>query len=161
LGLRKQWQWHGRLWRDQGKRDAARDLVAPVYGWFTEGFDTLDLKEAKALLDELAAWVPPSAHPSGTPALRKPTVTRSVCVTKTGLSLSRPRTWRRKVNVGSSASPTWVSARASSNLPRWARVPLTPGFFAILVGIFVIVLVLRSVRYAFAQPRRRVSEMHP
>ena len=44
-----------RLWRDQGKRDAARDLLALVYGWFTEGFDTLDLKEAKALLDELAA----------------------------------------------------------------------------------------------------------
>jgi predicted ATPase len=42
-----------RLWRDQGKRDAARKLLAPVYGWFTEGFDTLDLKEAKALLDEL------------------------------------------------------------------------------------------------------------
>ena len=36
-----------RLWRDQGKRDAARDLLAPIYGWFTEGFDTLDLKEAK------------------------------------------------------------------------------------------------------------------
>ena len=44
-----------RLWRDQGKRDEARDLLAPVYGWFTEGFDTLDLKEAKVLLDELAA----------------------------------------------------------------------------------------------------------
>ena len=44
-----------RLWRDQGKRDQARDLLAPVYGWFTEGFDTLDLKEAKALLEELAA----------------------------------------------------------------------------------------------------------
>ena len=44
-----------RLWRDQGKHDAARDLLAPVYGWFTEGFDTLDLKEAKALLDELSA----------------------------------------------------------------------------------------------------------
>jgi predicted ATPase len=43
-----------RLWRDQGKRDQARELLAPVYGWFTEGFDTLDLKEAKALLDELA-----------------------------------------------------------------------------------------------------------
>jgi predicted ATPase len=43
-----------RLWRDQGKRDEARDLLAPVYGWFTEGFDTLDLKEAKALLDELS-----------------------------------------------------------------------------------------------------------
>ena len=42
------------LWRDQGKRDEVRDLLAPVYGWFTEGFDTLDLKEAKALLDELA-----------------------------------------------------------------------------------------------------------
>ena len=43
------------LWRDQDKRDEARDLLAPVYGWFTEGFDTLDLKEAKALLEELAA----------------------------------------------------------------------------------------------------------
>jgi predicted ATPase len=44
-----------RLWRDQGKRDKAYDLLAPVYGWFTEAFDTLDLKEAKALLDELHA----------------------------------------------------------------------------------------------------------
>ena len=44
-----------RLWRDQGKRDEARDLLAPVYGWFTEGFDTLDLKEAKALLEESAS----------------------------------------------------------------------------------------------------------
>jgi predicted ATPase len=43
-----------RLWRDQGQRDEARDLLAPVYDWFTEGFDTRDLKEAKALLDELA-----------------------------------------------------------------------------------------------------------
>jgi len=44
-----------RLWRDQGKRQEARDLLAPVCGWFTEGFDTLDLKEARALLDELHA----------------------------------------------------------------------------------------------------------
>jgi predicted ATPase len=44
-----------RLWRDQGKRDEARELLAPVYGWFTEGFDTRDLKDAKALLDELAS----------------------------------------------------------------------------------------------------------
>jgi predicted ATPase len=44
-----------RLWRYQGKRDEARDLLAPIYGWFTEGFDTLDLKEAKALLRELHA----------------------------------------------------------------------------------------------------------
>ncbi len=44
-----------RLWRDQGKRDEARNLLAPVFGWFTEGFDTLDLKEAKALLDALAS----------------------------------------------------------------------------------------------------------
>ena len=43
-----------RLWRDQGKRDEARELLATIYGWFTEGFDTLDLKQAKALLDELA-----------------------------------------------------------------------------------------------------------
>jgi class 3 adenylate cyclase/predicted ATPase len=44
-----------RLWRDQRKRDEARDLLAPVYGWFTEGFDTRDLKEAKGLLEELSA----------------------------------------------------------------------------------------------------------
>jgi class 3 adenylate cyclase/predicted ATPase len=44
-----------RLWRDQGKRDEARDLLAPVYTWFTEGFDTLDLKEAEALLDALGS----------------------------------------------------------------------------------------------------------
>ena len=43
-----------RLWRDQGKREEAREFLAPVYGWFTEGFDTLDLKQATALLDELA-----------------------------------------------------------------------------------------------------------
>ena len=43
-----------RLWRGQGKRDEARELLAPVYGWFTEGFDTVGLKEAKALLDELS-----------------------------------------------------------------------------------------------------------
>jgi len=42
-----------RLWRQQGKRNEARDLLAPVYDWFTEGFDTLDLKQAKRLLDEL------------------------------------------------------------------------------------------------------------
>jgi predicted ATPase len=44
-----------RMWRDQGKHQQARDLLAPVYGWFTEGFDTLDLKKAKALLEELAS----------------------------------------------------------------------------------------------------------
>jgi predicted ATPase len=44
-----------RIRRDQGRRAEARDLLAPVYGWFTEGFDTHDLKQAKALLDELNA----------------------------------------------------------------------------------------------------------
>jgi len=42
-----------RLWRDHGKPQPARELLAPVYGWFTEGFDTRDLKEAKALLEEM------------------------------------------------------------------------------------------------------------
>ncbi len=42
-----------RLWRHQGKRAEARDLLVSIYGWFTEGFDTADLKDAKALLDEL------------------------------------------------------------------------------------------------------------
>jgi predicted ATPase len=44
-----------RLWGDQGRRAEARDLLAPVYGWFTEGFDTPDLKDARALLDALNA----------------------------------------------------------------------------------------------------------
>ena len=43
-----------RLWRDRGRRAEASELLAPVYGWFTEGFDTADLKNAKALLDEIA-----------------------------------------------------------------------------------------------------------
>jgi predicted ATPase len=47
-----------RLWRDQGKSVAARELLAPVYGWFTEGFGALVLQEAELLLEELAAWAP-------------------------------------------------------------------------------------------------------
>jgi predicted ATPase len=43
-----------RLWQRQGKSREARALLAPIYGWFTEGFDTADLREAKALLDELS-----------------------------------------------------------------------------------------------------------
>jgi hypothetical protein len=43
-----------RLWRDQSKHNEARDLLAPIHGWFTEGFETPDLKAAKALLEELA-----------------------------------------------------------------------------------------------------------
>jgi predicted ATPase len=44
-----------RLWQRQGKRAAAWELLAPIYGWFTEGFDTADLQEARALLDELVS----------------------------------------------------------------------------------------------------------
>ena len=44
----------GRLWQQQGKRTAAHQLLAEIYGWFTEGFDTVDLQDAKALLEELA-----------------------------------------------------------------------------------------------------------
>jgi predicted ATPase len=43
-----------RLWQQQGQQDKARELIAPIYGWFTEGFDTADLQEAKALLEELS-----------------------------------------------------------------------------------------------------------
>jgi predicted ATPase len=43
-----------RLWQRQGKKDEARQMLAEIYGWFTEGFDTADLKEAKALLGDLA-----------------------------------------------------------------------------------------------------------
>ena len=51
----RNWRRSARLWRDQGKVQQARELLAPVYGWFTEGFDTRDLKEAKALLEELTS----------------------------------------------------------------------------------------------------------
>jgi predicted ATPase len=61
-----------RLWRDQGKVQQARELLAPVYNWFTEGHDTRDLKEAKALLDELA-----QAQRSRFPMLRKPQTSRN------------------------------------------------------------------------------------
>ena len=44
------------LWQQQGKRDAARNTLSEIYGWFTEGFDTADLKEAKALLEELTEY---------------------------------------------------------------------------------------------------------
>jgi predicted ATPase len=44
-----------RLWHQQGKRQEAHDLLARIYGWFTEGFDTADLQEARALLEELGA----------------------------------------------------------------------------------------------------------
>jgi predicted ATPase len=52
-----------RLWRDQGRREEARELLAPVYGWFKEGFDTRDLQEAKALLEELVSQT--CSMPSG------------------------------------------------------------------------------------------------
>jgi predicted ATPase len=45
-----------RLWQQQGKRAEAHELLAPIYGWFTEGFDTADLQEAKGLLEELGRW---------------------------------------------------------------------------------------------------------
>ena len=69
------------LWRDQGKPQA-RNLLALVYGWFTEGFDTLDLKEAKALLDQLGVITPEGregrASSSATPTERRwPTSTSS------------------------------------------------------------------------------------
>src|SRR5262249_26559825 len=49
-----------RLWQQQGKCQEAHDLLAPIYGWFTEGFDTADLQEAKALLEELSRPTGPS-----------------------------------------------------------------------------------------------------
>ena len=54
-----------RLWRDQGKPQQARELLAPVYGWFTEGFDTRDLKEAKALLESWRRETPTQVRWSG------------------------------------------------------------------------------------------------
>ena len=56
--MRRHWELRAamslaRLWRDQGKPQQARELLAPVYGWFTEGFDMRDLKEAKLLLEKL------------------------------------------------------------------------------------------------------------
>jgi len=58
--VRRHWELRAamsmaRLWRDQGKPQQARELLAPVYGWFSEGHNTRDLKEAKALVEELAS----------------------------------------------------------------------------------------------------------
>jgi hypothetical protein len=53
-----------RLWRDPGEPQQARELLAPVYDWFTEGFDARDLKEAKVLLDALASLECPSRPPA-------------------------------------------------------------------------------------------------
>ena len=51
----RSWETPRRNWRDQGKVQQARELLTPVYGWFSEGFDTSDLNEAKALLAELVS----------------------------------------------------------------------------------------------------------
>jgi predicted ATPase len=64
-----------RLWRDQGKRAEARDLLASVYGWFTAGLDTPVLQEASALLDELSADQSPGMGDGVAPA---PTSSRNV-----------------------------------------------------------------------------------
>ena len=85
-----------RLWQQQGKRAEARELLAPIYGWFTEGFDTADLQDAKALLEELGRITRagtilrchrcPTSVAAGRHRAWRPTPTRSTCV-------SRP--WRR------------------------------------------------------------------
>ena len=79
----------GRLWQQQGKRDEARHLLAEVYGWFTEGFDTVDLQEAHALLKEwgdrpvtLMLDLPESC----TPISR----TRAALATREGRAAARP-----------------------------------------------------------------------
>ena len=56
-----------RLWQQQGKRTEARELLAPVYGWFTEGFDTADLQDAKALLEVLSCTTFHRCDPAGMP----------------------------------------------------------------------------------------------
>jgi predicted ATPase len=53
------------FWREQGRRAEARDLLAPVYGWFTEGFDTVDLKDAKALIAQVSAQATSALTTSG------------------------------------------------------------------------------------------------
>jgi predicted ATPase len=58
-----------RLWQQQGKRTEAHELLAPVYGWFTEGFDTADLQDAKVLLDALSYTQRAALHQSFSPSL--------------------------------------------------------------------------------------------
>jgi hypothetical protein len=77
-----------RLWRDQGKRDEARDLLAPVYGWFTEGHNTRDLKEAKARCWRSLRLESAQNHSSGMPALRRPSITRSQAARTGGSALA-------------------------------------------------------------------------
>jgi hypothetical protein len=86
-----------RLWRDQGKVQQARELLAPVYGWFTEGFDTRDLKEAKALLDDWLMGAPSSKGRSvgrGTTVDWRRRHSRKFSTNFSGASLSRPEIWK-------------------------------------------------------------------
>ena len=101
-----------RLWRGQGKRQQARDLLAPIYGWFTEGFDTLDLKQAKALLDDLAAMRAPVVDTSIGSAEIHPRRRTTACSRRYPTMRGRPapglrRRWPTEVRL-------WVSAEASS-----------------------------------------------
>ena len=94
-----------RIWHDQGKPQQARELLAPVYGWFTEGFDTLDLKEAKALLVSCTPDKPPdfvgaheSVHDAADPAPVLRTM-RALTSATPGWSLSAG-VWKPKVFRG-------------------------------------------------------------
>ena len=79
-----------RLWRDQGKVQQARELLAPVYGWFTEGFDTRDLKEAKALLEELAVMRTPRGCMTHEPRLSFAGRSRRRTIARTLLDAEEP-----------------------------------------------------------------------
>jgi predicted ATPase len=86
-----------RLWQGQGRMDKARHVLAEIYGWFSEGFDTPDLKEAKALLEELSSWKPtPHGQSAAHPAVAADHLRRGYAwrvlptiVLVTGVSLAR------------------------------------------------------------------------
>jgi hypothetical protein len=81
-----------RLWRDQGRHLEARDVLEPLYGWFTEGFDTVDLKESSTLLSQLNARQPNPRDTLALPAARAPEARWQVPPPKVTMK-SRRLTW--------------------------------------------------------------------
>jgi hypothetical protein len=110
-----------RLWRSQGKVSEARELLAPVYGWFTEGFETRDLKDAKALLDQLAAWGRSAPAPGLAPTPKEALVLREINRTIAWPSLC-------SLTQHHSFCPTWSLPVMAATPRRTAKLVPVPMF---------------------------------
>jgi hypothetical protein len=105
------------LWQQQGKHAEAHVLLAPIYGWFTEGFDTADLQEAKALLDELGAKTVVEPYSAATlrPKL-SPGHGRSIIPTQSLITMSRGDEEHKYPPPGNAGEKVRCNARAAASV---------------------------------------------